>query len=460
MYDVAILGGGPGGYVAAIRAAQLGGSVVLIEKDLIGGTCLNRGCIPTKALLGSTSKLRNIRHAEEFGIKVEKVSFDREAIASRAKKVVDTLRTGLAGVLKSHCIEIVNENGVFLETSKIQVGDRVIEAKEIILATGSEVAKFPSLGIDGERVFTSDEALNLSFIPEKLAVVGSGAIGLEFAEIYSELGSKILLIEAYERLAPAVDAELSNQLKRLLKKKGYEILLGTRVEGIEKGEALTLKLSDGTSVEADAVLVAVGRKANTEGFAEKGLQLDSRKFVLVDEKMRTNLPHVWAIGDITGKWMLAHVASHQGIVAAENIFENPAEMNYSNVPSCIYCEPEIAQAGITEEEAKRSGISYKVGRFPFAASGKALADGDTDGMVKVLSEEGSNRLLGVHILGPHASALIQEGVLAMDYRHSAEEILESIHAHPALGEAFMEAVAVSLERSTALPKPRQRLVAK
>lgn len=456
MFDVAVLGGGPGGYVAAIRAAQLGAKVALIEKNQIGGTCLNRGCIPTKALLGSTSRLKTLKHAEEFGLKAENVSFDREAIANRAKKVVDSLRTGLGNVIKSHGIEVIEGEGTFLEPGKISVDGKIVEAKEIILATGSEVARFIP-GIDGERIFTSDEALHLASIPERLAIVGSGAIGLEFAEIYHELGAKILMIEAFERLAPAVDAELSNSLKRTLKKKGYELLLGTKVESIEKGETLTLKLSDGTSVEADAVLVAIGRKPNTEGFAEKGLLLDQRGYVQVDNHMATNLPHVWAIGDIVGKWMLAHVASHQGIVAVETALGHEALMSYDAVPSCIYCDPEIAQVGITEEEAKIRGLSYKVGRFPFAACGKAVADGETDGMLKTIVEEKNGKLLGVHILGPHASALIQEGVLALDYKHTAEEILESIHAHPALGEAMMESVATALERSTALPKPRQRV---
>jgi dihydrolipoamide dehydrogenase len=262
-----------------------------------------------------------------------------------------------------------------------------------------------------------------------------------------------------DRLAPACDGEISGQLKRLLKKKGYELVIGQKVMGVEKAQDVTLSLDDGNSIVADAVLVAVGRTPNTQGFADAGLKVSPRGFVEVDPEMRTNLPNVWAIGDITGKAMLAHVASHQGIVAVDSALGHVAAMHYDAIPACIYMEPEIAQAGLTEEDAKAQGIEYKVGRFPFSACGKALADGETSGMVKVITDK-EDVLLGIHIFGPHASALIQEGVLAIQYRHTAQEILESIHAHPSLGEAVMEAVATTLERSTALPKPRVRTLAR
>lgn len=456
-YDVAVLGGGPGGYVAAIRAAQLGAKVAIIERDNVGGTCLNRGCIPTKALLASASKLKAIREAESFGITVGGISVDSQAIAARAAKVVTSLRTGLEGVIKSHGIEILRGEGRF--DGRLLFNGEPLEAKNVILATGSEVARIPALGVDGQRVFTSDEALGLPEIPQRLAIIGSGAIGLEFAEVYSALGSQITLIEAMDRLAPACDGEISGQLKRLLKKKGYELVIGQKVTDVNKGEDVTITLDNGETIVADAVLVAVGRVPNTQGFQEAGLAMKARGFVDVDACMRTNLPNVWAIGDITGKAMLAHVASHQGIVAAETALGHAAEMHYDAIPACIYMDPEIAQAGITEEEAKAQGLEYKVGRFPFSACGKALADGETAGMVKVITDN-NDVLLGVHILGPHASALIQEGVLAIEYRHTAQEVIEAIHAHPSLGEAFMEAVAVTLDLSTALPKPRARAIAR
>lgn len=446
-YDLLVIGGGPGGYVAAIYAAKKGMKVGLVEKGELGGTCLNRGCIPTKALSHGASLYQSIKNAGDFGVFPENVRADWRALQDKKAAVIGTLRRGVENLLKASGVTVFRGEAVVESPDTVRVlyrdGEQRLTAESLILATGSEPVVIPFPGHDLPGVITSEEALSLSEIPSSLLIVGGGVIGMEMASIYNALGSEVAVVEMLPHILPRVDEEISAELKRQLEKRGVRIYTETRLESVER-EGGKLKACIDTSgqssyISAEKVLVAVGRRPVTGAFEGLGLKLE-RGWVAVDEGMRTSIEKVYAVGDITGKYQLAHVASHQGMVAAGNAAGENRAMDYRAVPSCIFTDPEVASVGLTEREARdQYGDGVKVGRFPFVASGRALTLGDTRGFVKIVADSRWNEILGVHIIGPGATELIAEAVLAIKLECTAEELADAIHAHPTLSETLMEA---------------------
>lgn len=456
-YDVAVLGGGPGGYVAAIRAAQMGARVALVEKDEVGGTCLNRGCIPTKALLKSAELYTLIGQASKFGIMAGKVSFDYKKMTQRKDQVVARLRRGIGSLLEARKIDLIKGYGRLLSNRELSVlpegqSPLTISALNIVLATGSTAAKIPLPGADDPRVITTDEALALDYLPGRWVIIGGGVVGVEFAALYRALGCEVTLLEILPHLVNGMDGEVSAFLKRHLNKQGIRVLTGARVLALEgKGEEISVHYQTRTeagfqSTVADMVLMAAGRRPNTDGLGlEKcGVALING-FIQVDRRMRTTAPGVYAIGDAAGG-QLAHVAMAQGIVAAENACGGESAMDYRAVPRCIYTFPEIGSVGLPEEEAVKQSYKVRVGKFPFAASGRAQTTGESDGFVKIVSEETRREVLGVHIAGPHASELAAEAALAIKLGATAQEIADTIHAHPTISEGVVEAALAVLGR--------------
>ena len=452
-YDIVIIGGGPGGYVAAIRAAQLGAKVALVEMDRVGGTCLNRGCIPTKALVRSVEVLQLVDQAPAFGVIVEEPAFDFARIMARKNEIVARLVGGVEELLKTYKVEVVSGTATIPKPGMVLVKPasdapsptsnlQPLTSKTIVIATGSVPARPPIAGLDAPGVLTSDDILELEEVPDSLAVIGGGVIGLEFASIFHALGTRVTVLEMLPTLLPTVDGELARRYKSHLQQEGVEVHLRARVEEIRpKGDRLAIRVADsGQEVEAEKVLVATGRVPYTEGLGldELGVKRE-RGAIVVNESMATNVPGIYAIGDVTGGVMLAHVASRQGEVAVENILGHPVAMDYRAVPNCVFTLPEIAGLGLTEEQAKAEGLDYEVARFPFSASGRALTIGETTGLVKLICERESGKVLGMHIMGPQASDLIAEGTLAIQMGATARDIAQTIHAHPTLPEAIMEA---------------------
>lgn len=446
-YQIVFIGGGPGGYVAAIRAAQLGAKVAVIEKAQLGGTCLNWGCIPTKALVAGVGILHNIKKADEFGISIGEVQVDFSAMMERKDRVVQKLVTGINYLFKKNKIDLYQGVGRLVSNNKIEVirSDGTVEevlAENIVIATGSEPALIPSLGYDGERVITSNEALALKQVPQSLLIIGGGVIGCEFACIFAELGTQVTIVDVLPTILPGVDKEVSRQLQSLFKRRGINVKTKAMIKEIRKiGDNVTAVLDNGDELTSEKVLISIGRGFNSEGLGldALGVELGSRGEVLVDSRLRTNIPNIYAIGDITNKIQLAHVASAQGIVAVENIMGVQKDMIYNVVPSCIFTLPEIAGVGLTSQEAEEQGISIKTGKFPFMALGKAAAAGETEGFVKILAEAATDRILGVHIIGPHATDLIAEATLAVKLGATIEQLVDTIHAHPTMAEAVLEA---------------------
>lgn len=450
-YDVAVIGGGPGGYVAAIRAAQLGGKVALIEEREVGGTCLNRGCIPTKALLASSELLSKIRGSEEFGIKVERVSFDISKIFARKDAAVERLVKGVEFILQKRKVDLIRGRGKILSAGSVEVtrdGQKeIIETSNIIIATGSEPALIPVFNIDRKNVITSDEALELEHIPKTLLIVGSGAIGSEFACFFKALGVDVIVVEMLHQMLPTEDSEIARRLQLEFKKRKIKVVTGDGIKSVNiegKGKVIST-LSSGKSYETEMVLVAIGRSLNNKeiGLEEVGVKTERGK-ILVDDRMETNVPGIYAIGDVVGGIMLAHVASREGIVAVNNCIGRPSRIDYRVVPACIYTQPEVASIGLREtselgQTAKKEGYEIKVGKFPFSASGKAVCIGEPIGFVKIIADAKINKVLGVHIIGPHVTDLIGEVALAMQGGMPVEEIANTIHAHPTLCETIMEA---------------------
>ncbi|MGB9860236.1 MAG: dihydrolipoyl dehydrogenase [Moorellaceae bacterium] len=454
-YKIAVIGAGPGGYVAAIRAAQLGAKVAVVEQGALGGTCLNRGCIPTKALLAGAALVQGIRRAAHFGIEVQGYTVDYSRLAARKEAVVKQLNQGIALLFKKNKIDLFSGRACLRGPRRIAVtGDngqvQEIEAENIVLATGSEPALLPSLGYNGRNVVTSTEALEWTALPESLLIIGGGVIGCEFATLFSTLGVKVTLVEAMPTVLPMIDGELARRYQMLLKRTGVEIKTGAQVTAVREEEGrVKLTLATGEELAAAKVLISIGRRFNTSGLGleEVGVALGSRGEILVDDYLRTNIEGVYAVGDVTNKIQLAHVASAQGIAAIQTILGRPTKVNYEAVPSCIFTYPEIASVGLTQEEAEKRGFKVRVGKFSFQASGKAQASGETDGMVKIVADAASDRILGVHIMGPHATELIAEGTLAVTQGIKARELAECIHAHPTLAEAVMEAAEAVHGRS-------------
>ncbi len=443
-YKIAILGGGPGGYTAAVRAAQLGMSVVLVEKAQLGGTCLNWGCIPTKALLSCTDVLSKIRNSEEFGIKAENISFDLSRIMERKRQIVESLVQGLDKLFKLRKIEVIRESGVLTGRNEITTASgRKIMAENLIVATGSEPLELPYFNIDHRNVITSNDALSLEEIPEKMLIIGGGVVGCEFTGIFSELGSKITIVEMLDLLLPTEDNQVSRAIQTSFKKKEIELKLKTRVDQVivEGENKVKVNFSDGTEDTYTKVLSAGGRSLNIKGngIDEIGIGLENGKYVSVNSLMQTNIPNIYAIGDITGKLMLAHNAAAQGIAAVSHIAGKDCPVDYSSVPSAIFTSPEIASVGEREQDLKAKGTEYRVSRFSFAANGKAKGLGETEGFVKILTNGTGEKVLGAHIVGPHASDLIHEIVLVKQNNLPLHALTRTVHAHPTLSECVLEA---------------------
>ena len=451
-----IIGGGPAGYTAAIRAAQLGAKVTLIEKDELGGTCLNKGCIPTKALYRTAEIMNTLNSVEHFGINVDGYSLDVDKIQERKKSIVDQLVSGIKQLLKANKIEVIKGTVRFKDADSVIIDKEdgsfeELSGSHIIIATGSEPALPPIPGVDIEGVLFSDELLNFSEAPKSLAIIGGGVIGMEFAAIFNAFGSKVSVVEYMPNILPVVDLDLTKRLTAMQKRRGIDIYTSTEVVSIEKvGDEYSLNCENkkGTmKVAAEKVLVSVGRKPILEGLNLKNAGIVyTRKGITVDCNYRTNIESIYAIGDVNGENMLAHAAAHQGIKAVEHIITGRGVNSEVIIPSCIFTFPEIASVGMTEAQAKEKGLEYKVGKFLFGANGKALTLGESEGMVKVIattfSEQGESReeIIGVHIMGPHASDIIHEGALAISSGLEIREVIETIHAHPTLSEAFSEAV--------------------
>jgi len=465
-YDIVIIGGGPGGYVAAIRGAQLGAKVCLIEKEKLGWTCLNAGCIPTKALYKNAEIINTLKHIDEFGIGVSGFNIDVEKIQSRKQGVIDQLVGGIGQLVKSNNIDLVNGLATLKDKNTISVmfsddTTREITGKNIIIATGSAPSIPPIPGADSEGLYTSNEILNFDKLPESLVVIGGGVIGMEFACIFNAMGSKVTVMEFLPSILATVDSDLTKRLTPSLKKRGIDLNVSTGVTKIEKSASGYTVFAEGKKgeiqVEAEKVLIAIGRKPLTDGLNLESLGIEyDRKGIKVDEKFETSIKGVYAIGDVNGKIMLAHAASHQGEVVVEEIMG--VHSKHSEViPGCIFIFPEISSVGITEDEAKLKGIEYKTSKFMFGANGKALTLGESEGMVKVISQvvDGKNIIVGVHIMGPHASDLIHEGVLAVSNEMDIESIVSTVHAHPTLSEAFHEATSGILGRAIHLAPSRK-----
>jgi len=448
MYDAIFIGGGPGGYAAAIRAAQLKAKVAVVEKDALGGTCLNRGCIPTKALVSTVARLDAIRSAGEFGLQVHETGIDLKQMLARKDRVVEQLTGGIGLLFKKHKVELLPGTGRVSAPGKVEVraaGGTITEyeTKNIILATGSEPALIKSLGYDGQKVITSTEALKLTQLPGRLLIVGGGVIGCEFATIFSRLGVKVTIIEALPQILSKIDSEIARRLAGVLKRQGITIKTGVPIAEVKKeGEEVKAVLPGGEEITADQILISIGRSFNTEnlGLEEIGVKRGSKGEVEVNDYLQTSVEGIYAIGDITNKIQLAHVATAQGLRLVENLFGAQVKpMDYRCVPSCIYTLPEVSSVGLTSEEAKEQGININTGKFSFGANGRALAAGEAEGIVKVLADAQTDRIVGVHMIGPHVTDLIAEAALAVQNGLTVEEVVATIHAHPTLAEAFLEA---------------------
>jgi len=454
-FDIAVLGGGPGGYVAAIRAAQLGFKTAVVEKDNLGGVCLNWGCIPTKSLLKSAEvyELMN-KHAGEFGISIQGLNFDFDKIIKRSRSIAERISKNVELLLKKNKIEHIRGFGKFLSNNKIEVFDKTgiiietVESKNIIIATGAKPKSIPSIPVDRKSIITSTEAMNLTTLPKDLIIIGAGAIGIEFAYFYNTFGTKVTIIELLDNILPIEDKEISDALLKSFKKKGIDIFTSARVEKATvnnnivdvfinyEGKQLVLK--------AEKVLNAIGVEGNILDIGLENLGVETEKgHIIVDKNnYMTNVQGVFAIGDVIGAPWLAHVASAEGIHCVEKIKGmNPAPINYNNIPGCTYCSPQVASVGMTESKAREDGYQLKIGKFPFMASGKAFAAGDREGFVKLIFDAKYGELLGGHIIGPEATELIAEITLAKSMEATYESIIKTIHAHPTLSESTMEAAA-------------------
>ena len=446
-FDIAVIGSGSAGYVAAIRAADLGKKVAIIEHREIGGTCLNRGCIPTKALLRSAEVYTLEKESETFGVKAIDISFDTDAIQKRKQAVVDRLVSGVNFLLKARKVVIKKGSGKLLDEHTIEIknGENTerISAKDIIIATGSEPAMIPAFKIDRKNVLTSDEALNLTEFPKDILIVGAGAIGIEFGTFLSTFGTKVTIVEMMPQVVPTLkDKKLANIIERMLKKKGIDVKTGTKIENIDiKGDGKVVStLSNGEAIQTEKVLVSIGRKLNSTGIGleELGIKTE-RGRILVNEELKTNIPNIYAIGDVVGGLLLAHKAQREGIVAAEVIADKGTKMDYRVVPWAIFSSPEIASVGLTEEEAKDKGIEVVTGEFPFTANGKAIAMNEMDGEEKIVARKDTKEIIGAQIIGPEASIMIAELALAVEKHLSLRDIANTIHTHPTLPEVTMEA---------------------
>ncbi len=448
-YDLIIIGAGVGGHGAAIHAQAQGLKVAIIEAQDMGGTCVNRGCIPSKALLAASGRVRELRaadHLRALGIDIGAVNFDRAQIARHAATTVEKLRGALTNSLHNLGVEVIRGHGKIAGVQKVQVNDRVLTAKDIIIATGSKPFVPPGIQLDGRTVFTSDEGIRLDWLPQWIGIIGSGYIGLEFADIYTALGSEITMIEALDHLMPTFDPDIAKLAERvLIKSRDIETYTGVLAKKVTPGSPVTIELSNGEILEVDACLVATGRVPLSQdlGLESVGLTPNKRGFIEVDDYMATGVEHLWAIGDVTGKMMLAHAASAQGIAVVENICGRSRTVDYLAIPAAAFTHPEIGFVGLTEpqaqEKAKAEGFTIGVGRSSFKGNSKAIAEGETDGLAKVIYRQDDHTLLGVHIFGLHASDLIHEAAQGIANRSKVEDLAFLVHAHPTLSEVLDEA---------------------
>lgn len=458
-YDIVILGGGTGGYVAAIRASQLGLKIAIVEKEKLGGTCLHKGCIPSKALLRSAEVYATAKRSEDFGVFTGEVSFHFSKVQERKNKIIDTLHKGVQHLMKQGKIDIYEGIGRILGPSifspisgtisvEMKNGNEneILTSKNVIIATGSSPRTLPGLEIDGTYLISSDEALGLETLPKSIIVVGGGVIGIEWASLLSDFGVEVTVLEYADRIIPTEDKEISKEMQRLMKKKGIKVVTSAKVlpETLKKeaGIAISAEVNNTRKeYNAEMLLVSVGRKANIEGIGLENTDIQISEGVIKTNNMfQTKETHIYAIGDVIGGLQLAHVASHEGIVAIEHIAgKNPEPINYELIPKCIYSNPEVASIGITQQEAEKRGYKMKCGKFSYRANGKALVFGETDGFVKIIADEETNDILGVHLIGPHVTDMISEAGLAMVLDATPWEIAHSIHPHPTLSEAIGEA---------------------
>ncbi|MFT4850081.1 MAG: dihydrolipoamide dehydrogenase [Sediminicola sp.] len=446
-YDIIVLGSGPGGYVTAIRASQLGLKTAIVEKESLGGVCLNWGCIPTKALLKSAQVFEYLKHAGDYGLSVKDFDKDFDAVVKRSRGVADGMSKGVQFLMKKNKIDVIEGFGKLKPGKKIDVDGKEYSADHIIIATGARSRELPSLPQDGKKVIGYREAMTLASQPKKMIIVGSGAIGVEFAYFYNSMGTEVTVVEFLPNIVPVEDEDISKQLERSFKKTGIHIMTSaevTKVDTSGNGVKATVKTSKGEEVlEADIILSAVGIKSNIEniGLEDVGIAVDRDK-ILVNDFYQTNIPGYYAIGDVTPGQALAHVASAEGILCVEKIAGQHVEaLDYGNIPGCTYCSPEIASVGLTEKQAREKGIEIKVGKFPFSASGKASASGNKDGFVKVIFDAKYGEWLGCHMIGAGVTDMIAEAVLGRKLETTGHEVLKAIHPHPTMSEAVMEAVA-------------------
>ena len=451
-FDIAIIGGGPGGYVAAIKAAQAGKKVCLIEKDKLGGVCLNRGCIPTKTIMKSIEVLNTLRESAKFGVvgaDITKVAIDMKKLLERKNRVVHKLVSGVGMLLKANGVTVYKGTAAFVDKNTLNLGAEQVKANHIIIATGSIPIELP-IPTNSSNVIASDEALELSEIPATMVVIGGGAIGIEFAYVYANLGTKVTVIEVMDRILPMVDEEITTEVSKMLTNLNINIMTKSKVTRIEGGKVYYESGGKKQLEEASKIFMSVGRTPSTKGLNIEalGVKMD-RRAIATDEHMKTNIPGIYAIGDVNGKSMLAHTASMEGIVAVENILGHSTKMYYDKIPSCIYTHPEIASVGLTEKQAieKYGKDKVKIGKFPFAANGKATVEGKSKGIIKVIIDSEFGEILGAHLYGIHATDMIAEVVLAMNLECTAEEIALTVHAHPTVSEVIPEVFHAALGKA-------------
>ena len=450
-YDIVMLGAGPGGYVAAIRAGQLGMKVAVVERDEVGGICLNWGCIPSKALLRNAEVLNLVRDAKTFGISFDNLQYDFGAAIDRSRQVVKRLTGGVEQLLKKNKVDQIKGSGVLKDSKTVEIAGsgRVVSTDSVIIATGARDREFPTLPVDREVVITSREALELRDVPARIVIVGGGATGVEFAHIYRTYGAEVTIIELLPRLIPQEDEEISAQLERAFRKQGIAAMTGAGVQGIAVADgkaSVTVSVGGSESViECDRVLVAVGVQGNVEGIGLDSVGVETeRGFVTIDDDMKTNVPGIYAIGDVTGKMLLAHVASAQGVTVVESLAGlSPAKLDYGLMPRAIYCRPQVASFGLTEAQAREQGFAVKIGKFPFAASGKALALAEADGMVKLVVDAEVGEVLGAHMIGSEVTELLGELTLTRLLEGTTTELGWLVHPHPTISEVVKEAALAS-----------------
>jgi dihydrolipoamide dehydrogenase len=456
-FDIVVIGAGPAGYVAAIRGAQLGYSVACVEEGNLGGVCLNIGCIPTKALLESAAMITHLGHAKEFGVTVGEIRTDLGQAVKRSRQVSERLVKGVGFLFRKNGVTHLRGRGRITGKGRVEVAVRdgegeTVSAKHVIVATGSRPRDLPFLKIDHERVWDSTDAIMATEPPKTLTVIGAGAIGCEFADVYAAFGTEVTIVEMLDRVLPLEDRDCSAVVEKSYRKRGMTILTGAKLESAEVGEkGVTLTVTDAKgesrTIEAERVLSAIGRAPIVEelGLEEAGVELTERGFIRVDRQMRTSAEGIWAIGDVAGPPLLAHKGSHEGVACIEAIHGDPhAGIDYRNIPNCTYCHPEVASVGLTEEQAREEGLEIEVGSFPWIANGRALTAGETDGFVKVIRETKYGEVVGAHIVGPHATELIAEFVVGRHLETTAEEMDRAMHPHPTLSEAIAEAALASM----------------